>query len=56
MAYASYDDYVTRFLGRAIRDEAEFDRLAPLIRQPLRSRGRVVYKKRLLRQVAVCGV
>ena len=28
MAYASYDDYVTRFLGRAIRDEADFDRLA----------------------------
>ena len=28
MAYANYDDYVTRFLGRAIRDENDFDRLA----------------------------
>ena len=28
MAYANYDDYITRFLGRAIRDEADFNRLA----------------------------
>ena len=28
MVYATFDDYVTRFLGRAIRDEADFNRLA----------------------------